>query len=228
MQITFRDRTEAGQRLAQRLAAYARREDVIVLALPRGGVPVGYEVVRALGVPLDVFVVRKLGVPGHEELAMGAIASGGVRVLNDRVVRQLPNAAAIIEAVTVQESRELERREVEYRDGRPAPELRGKTVIVVDDGFATGATMRAAVAALRQRGVAKIVVAVPVGSPETCAEFAREVDETVCAITPAFFHAVGQFYADFSQTTDEEVRELLSRAAAGEEEKERGAYESGN
>ena len=228
MQTTFRDRTEAGQRLAHRLAAHARREDVIVLALPRGGVPVGYEVARALGVPLDVFVVRKLGVPGHEELAMGAIASGGVRVLNDRVVRQLPNAAAIIEAVTAQESRELERREIDYRDGRPAPELRGKTVIVVDDGFATGATMRAAVAALRQRGVAKIVVAVPVGSRETCAEFAQEVDEAICAITPAFFHAVGQFYADFSQTTDEEVRELLSRAAAGEVENERGAYESGD
>ena len=218
-ELPFRDRREAGRVLTEHLRAYAGRDDVIVLALPRGGVPVGDEVARALGAPLDVFLVRKLGVPGYEELAMGAIASGGVRVLNDDVVRQLPNAAALIEAVTAQETRELERRELEYRDGRPAPELRGKTVIVVDDGLATGATMRTAVAALRQRGVAKIVVAVPVGAPETRAEFEEEVDETVCAITPGFFRAVGQFYEDFSQTTDEEVRELLARAAAGGKEK---------
>src|SRR3989442_15414962 len=152
-------------------------------------------------------------------MAMGGIASGGGRVVNDDVVRQLPNAAAMIEKVTAQEQRELERREVEYREGRAAPELRGKTVILVDDGVATGATMRAAVAALRQREVGKIVVAVPVGSPETCAEFEEEVDETVCAITPEFFRAVGQFYEDFSQTADEEVRELLARAASGKEEK---------
>jgi len=186
---------------------------VIVLGLPRGGVPVAYEVATRLRVPLDVFIVRKLGVPGYEELAMGAIASGGVRVLNEDVVRQIPNAAAIIEAVTAQETAELERREREYRDGRPAPELRGRTVILVDDGLATGATMRAAVAALRQQGAAKIVVAVPVGAPETCAEFAEEVDETICAITPEYFRAVGQYYDDFSQTTDDEVRALLAAAA---------------
>ena len=184
-----------------------------MLGLPRGGVPVAYEVANALRVPLDVFIVRKLGVPGYEELAMGAIASGGVRVLNEDVVRQIPNAAAIIEAVTAQETAELERREREYRDGRPAPELRGRTVILVDDGLATGATMRAAVAALRQQGAAKIVVAVPVGAPETCAEFAEEVDETICAITPEYFRAVGQYYDDFSQTTDDEVRALLAAAA---------------
>ncbi len=186
---------------------------MIVLGLPRGGVPVAYEVATRLRVPLDVFIVRKLGVPGYEELAMGAIASGGVRVLNEDVVRQIPNAAAIIEAVTAQETAELERREREYRDGRPAPELRGRTVILVDDGLATGATMRAAVAALRQQGAAKIVVAVPVGAPETCAEFAEEVDETICAITPEYFRAVGQYYDDFSQTTDDEVRALLAAAA---------------
>jgi putative phosphoribosyl transferase len=213
MNTSFRDRTAAGRLLAEKLRAYAGRDDVIVLALPRGGVPVGYEVARALSVPLDVFIVRKLGVPGYEELAMGAIASGGVRVLNQHVVRQLQRAETIIEAVTAQETAELERREREYRDGRPAPDLGGKTVILVDDGLATGATMRAAVAALRQHDVAKIVVAVPVGSPATCAEFEAEVDEAICAIEPAFFRAVGQFYEDFSQTTDEEVRQLLAAGA---------------
>jgi predicted phosphoribosyltransferase len=213
MNTGFRDRTEAGRRLSEKLAAYVGRSDVIVLGLPRGGVPVAFEVARELRAPLDVFIVRKLGVPGYEELAMGAIASGGVRVLNEDVVRQIPNATAIIEAVTAQETAELQRREREYRDGCRAPELRGRIVILVDDGLATGATMRAAVAALRQCGVAQIVVAVPVGSPETCAEFAEEVDETICAITPEFFRAVGQYYDDFSQTTDDEVRELLAAAA---------------
>ena len=185
---------------------------MIVLGLPRGGVPVAYEVARALRVPLDVFIVRKLGVPGFEELAVGAIASGGVRVLNDDVARSLPNANEIIEAVTQREIAELQRREQKYRDGRPSPQIENRTVILIDDGLATGATMRAAVKALRQRGAAKIVVAVPVGPPDTCKEFEDEADEVVCASAPEFFQAVGQYYDDFSQTTDEEVRELLARS----------------
>jgi putative phosphoribosyl transferase len=213
MERTFADRAEAGQLLAQQLQHYAGRDDVIVLGLPRGGVPVACEVAQALRVPLDVFVVRKLGVPGFEELAAGAIASGGVRVLNDDVMRSLPHADAIIEAVTEREKAELERREQSYRDGRPAPQLRDRVVILVDDGLATGATMRAAVKALRQAGAARIVVAVPVGPPETCREMADEADEAVCATAPEFFHAVGQYYDDFAQTTDDEVRDLLARAA---------------
>jgi putative phosphoribosyl transferase len=209
----FSDRAEAGQLLAEKLLKYAGRDDVIVLGLPRGGVPVAFEVAKRLGAPLDVFIVRKLGVPGFEELAVGAIASGGVRVLNEDVARALPNADNIIEAVTARETAELKRREESYRDGRPAPELRNKIVILVDDGLATGATMRAAVQALRQRDVVKIVVAAPVGAPETCREFENEVDEIVCAMAPEYFQAVGQYYEDFSQTTDDEVRELLARAA---------------
>ncbi len=212
MERAFPNRAEAGRLLAEKLENYASRSDVVVLGLPRGGVPVAYEVALRLGAPLDVFVVRKLGVPGFEELAAGAIASGGVRVLNEDVVRALPNADQLIESVTEKETVELERREQTYRDGRPAPELRDRVVILVDDGLATGATMRAAVAALRQRGVAKIVVAAPVGAPDTCRELEQEADETICAITPEFFQAVGQYYEDFSQTSDEEVRELLSRA----------------
>src|ERR1700719_4564028 len=212
----FRNRNEAGRLLANKLAACANRPDVGVLALPRGGVPVAYEVARALGAPLDVFVVRKLGVPGFEELAVGAIASGGVRVLNEDVMRALPNAAEIIEEVTARETAEVGRREQSYRDGRPAPELRDRVVILVDDGLATGATMRAAVAALRQRGVAKIVVAVPVGPPDTCREFEDVADQIVCASAPEFFQAVGQYYEDFSQTSDDEVRDLLNRAAKSE------------
>jgi predicted phosphoribosyltransferase len=188
----------------------------VVLALPRGGVPVAYEVAKELGAPLDVFIVRKLGVPGYEELAMGAIASGGVRVLNESVVAQLPDAERALRQATAHETRELERREADYRDGRPARDLRGKTVILVDDGLATGATMRAAVMALKQRQVAQCVVGVPVSSPETCAEFRAEVDEIVCVITPEEFRAVGQFYEDFSRTSDEEVRELLASAAGGD------------
>ena len=213
MERTFTDRAEAGQLLAQQLQHYAGRDDVIVLGLPRGGVPVAYEVARALHAPLDVFIVRKLGVPGFEELAAGAIASGDVRVLNEDVMRSLPNADTIIEEVTQREKEELDRREQSYRDGRLAPQLRDRIVILVDDGLATGATMRAAVKALRQAGVAKIVVAVPVGPPETCREMAEEADEAVCASAPEFFHAVGQYYDNFAQTTDEEVRDLLSRAA---------------
>src|SRR6266850_4257881 len=213
MERTFSNRTEAGRLLAEKLVKYAGRTDVIVLGLPRGGVPVAYEVAKRLGVPFDVFIVRKLGVPGFEELAVGAIASGGVRVLNEDVARALPNADEIIESVTRRETAELERREQSYRDGRPAPELRDKTIILVDDGLATGATMRAAVKALRQRGAAKIVVVVPVGPPDTCREFEDQADEVICASMPEFFQAVGQYYEDFSQISDDEVRELLARAA---------------
>ena len=213
MEHAFPNRTAAGRLLAEKLVNYAGRDDVIVLGLPRGGVPVAFEVAQRLGAPLDVFIVRKLGVPGFEELAAGAIASGGVRVLNEDVTRAIPHADEMIEAVTVRETAELERREQIYREGRPSPELRDRTVILVDDGLATGATMRAAVKALRQRGVAQIVVAVPVGPPDTCREIEQEADETICLSTPPFFQAVGQYYEDFSQTSDEDVRELLSQAA---------------
>jgi putative phosphoribosyl transferase len=213
MERAFPNRAEAGRLLAEKLEKYAGRDDVIVLGLPRGGVPVAYEVAKSLRAPLDVFIVRKLGVPGFEELAAGAIASGGVRVLNEDVLRALPNADEIIESVTTKETAELERREKSYRDDRPSPELRDRVVILVDDGLATGATMHAAVKALRQRGVAKIVVAVPVGPPDTCREFEDEADEIICASAPEFFQAVGQYYEDFSQTSDDEVRDLLARAA---------------
>src|SRR6266536_1758941 len=213
MERVFENRAEGGRQLAEKLDKYSGREDVIVLGLPRGGVPVAYEVAKRLRAPLDVFIVRKLGVPGFEELAAGAIASGGVRVLNQDVVRAIPHAEEAIEAVTAKETAELERREHIYREGRPAPELRDRVVILVDDGLATGATMRAAVKALRQRGVAKIVVAVPVGPPDTCRELEQEADETICLSTPQYFQAVGQYYEDFSQTGDEDVRELLSSAA---------------
>src|SRR5438067_3492348 len=217
MERAFPNRTEAGRLLAEKLVQYAGRDDVIVLGLPRGGVPVAYEVAKRLGAPLDVFIVRKLGVPGFEELAAGAIASGGVRVLNEDVIRAIPHAEEAIEAVTTRETAELARREQEYRDGRLAPELRDRVVILIDDGLATGATMRAAVKALRQSGAAKIVVAVPVGPPDTCREFEEEADEVVCASEPEFFQAVGQYYEDFSQTSDDEVRDLLTRAAHSED-----------
>ena len=216
MERAFIDRAEAGRVLARQLGAWANRSDVVVLGLPRGGVPVAFEVADALGAQLDVLVVRKLGLPIQPELAMGAIASGGVRVLNEDVVAHLPNAGEMLAAVTAEETRELERREAEYRGNRPPPDLRGKTVILVDDGLATGATMRAAATALKQRGVAACVVAVPVASPETCAELRHEVDEVICAATPEPFYGVGQFYEDFSQTSDEEVRDLLARAATEE------------
>jgi len=197
------------------LLSYAGRDDVIVLALPRGGVPVAFEVAQRLGVPLDVFVVRKLGVPGHEELAMGAIASGGVRVLNEDVLYALPDAQSIVEMVTAIECEELKRRERNYRaSGRPPPDLRGRSVILVDDGLATGATVRAAAAALRGQGAAKIIVAVPVGAPTTCREIKNEVDDILCLYTPGSFMGVGQYYEDFSQTSDEEVRELLTAPAS--------------
>src|SRR5438132_3874121 len=221
MEGAFPNRAEAGRVLGLKLSKYAGRDDVIVLGLPRGGVPVAYEVAQARRVPRDVCIVRKLGVPGFEELAVGAIASGGVRVLNDDVARALPNADEIIESVTAKETIELQRREQSYRDGRPAPELRDKTIILVDDGLATGATMRAAVKALRQRGAAKIVVAVPVGPPDTCHEIEEQADETVCLSMPEFFQAVGQYYEDFSQTTDEDVRQLLTSAARDMPERNR-------
>ena len=217
----FPNRAAAGCLLAEELTRYAGRDDVIVLGLPRGGVPVAYEVARALRVSLDVFIVRKLGVPGFEELAAGAIASGGVRVLNEDVVRTLPNASEIIELITARETAELERRESSYRDGRLAPELRDRIVILVDDGLATGATMRAAVAALRHRGAAKIIVAVPVGAPDTCRELEAVADETVCLIAPQFFRAVGQYYEDFAQISDEEVRQLVARAVQEEQGQDR-------
>jgi predicted phosphoribosyltransferase len=212
MPKVFQDRTEAGRRLAEQLTAYAGRPDVLVLALPRGGVPVAYEVARALGASLDVFVVRKLGVPGHEELAMGAIASGGVCVINDDVVQALYIPRRVIESVAARESLKLERLEEAYRGDRPAPEVRGRTVILIDDGLATGSTMRAAVTALRQLEPARLIVAVPTASPITCQEFHYEADECVCQLAPAPFHAVGLWYKDFSQTTDDQVRELLERA----------------
>jgi len=212
--MLFGDRFDAGARLAEQLQHYAHRPDVVVLALPRGGVPVAFEVARRLGAPLDVFVVRKLGVPGHEELAMGAIASGGVRVLNDEVVKSLGFTEREIRDIETLERAELERRERAYRGDRPPLDVRGRVVILVDDGLATGASMRAAVAALRRLEPARIVVAVPVAEPSTCAMLAKEADEVVCAVTPQPFFAVGLWYRDFSQTTDDEVRALLDRAAA--------------
>jgi predicted phosphoribosyltransferase len=211
--MVFANRREAGRELAKRLPIYADRGDVLVLALPRGGVPVGYEVARALHAPLDVFVVRKLGLPGLEELAMGAIASGGVRVLNEDLVHRLDVPEDVVEAVVAQEEAELQRREQAYRGHRPPADPRNRTVILVDDGLATGSTMRAAVKALRRQHPARIVIAVPVGAPETCAELARVADEAVCARMPEPFGAVGFWYSDFEQTTDEEVRDLLEQAA---------------
>jgi putative phosphoribosyl transferase len=210
--MIFANRTAAGKYLATKLEHYQNDPAVLVLALPRGGVPVGFEVARALHAELDIFLVRKLGVPGHEELAMGAIATGGVRVLNDQVLRMLPLPKDLIDSVSAEEQRELERRERLYRGDRPAAQIRGRTIILVDDGLATGSTMRAAVAALRKQDPARLVVAVPVGATETCAEFQHEADESICATTPDPFYAVGYWYGDFEQTTDDEVRELLADA----------------
>jgi predicted phosphoribosyltransferase len=207
----FHDRREAGRVLARGLAHYARRQDVVVLALPRGGVPVAYEVARALGAPLDVFTVRKLGVPGQEELAMGAVASGGLRVLNESVVSTLRLQPELIDRVARLELQQLARQEHAYRLDRPPIDVRGRVVILVDDGLATGASMRVAVAALRGRGPARLVVAVPTAPSDTCGELEQEVDEVVCAVTPEPFMAVGLWYEDFSQTTDEEVEALLQK-----------------
>jgi len=224
MQKPFLDRSHAGRVLASMLAPYAGRPNVLVLALPRGGVPVAYEIARALHAPLDVFLVRKLGLPGHEEFAIGAIASGGVQVLNQEAVDTLGIPDSVIEAVAARERRELARRERLYRDNRPPPRLENKTIILVDDGLATGSSMHAAVKALRQQHAGQIIVAVPVAAPDTCEQFRQpkervpaarsdKPDDIICAATPEPFQAVGLWYEDFSQTTDEEVRELLARAS---------------
>lgn len=209
----FLNRQEAGLRLAQKLGSYAHGGRVVVLALPRGGVPVGFEIASALGAPLDVFVVRKLGVPGHEELAFGAIASGGVRVLNEQLLSELPVPDYVIDGITAEESSELARRERAYRGDRACLEVRGSTVILVDDGVATGSTMRAAIRALRLHEPTRVVVAVPLGPLSACDEIELEADELVCLAKPEPFFAVGQWYADFTQTSDDQVRELLEQAA---------------
>jgi len=212
-EYTFLDRSAAGQALARELSRYAGRNDVVVLALPRGGVPIGFEIAHALHAPLDVFLVRKLGVPGYEELAMGAIASGGTRVLNDSVVRSLRITADQIEEVAWHEQRELERRELAFRDGRPPVPVTDRIAILVDDGLATGSTMRAAVEALKKQNPQRIIVAVPVAAAETCREFESLVDEVVCLYTPEPFIAVGRWYDDFAQLDDEQVRDYLERAS---------------
>ena len=208
----FKNRVHAGQYLAERLTQYAAASAAVVLGLPRGGVVVAHEIAVKLGLPLDIFLVRKLGVPGYEELAMGAIASGGVRVMNEDVMRQIRIPDSAVEAVTRREELELKRREVAYRGNRPPLNVEGLTVILVDDGLATGSTMRAAVTALRRQNPKRIIVAVPTASPDVCDEFKAEVDEILCGMTPTPYYAVGAWYEDFSQTTDEEVRQLLQEA----------------
>ena len=208
----FHDRRQAGRVLAEGLREFANDRNVLVLALPRGGVPVAYEIARALNMPLDVFIVRKLGVPGYEELAMGAIASGGARVLNEEVVERLGVSPYQIDKAVEREQREIERREIEYRGDLPPINVRNRKVILVDDGLATGATMRAAVEALAVSSASQIIVAVPVGSIEAVARIRREADDVVCPLQPEDFQAVGQWYDDFAQTSDEEVRELLAES----------------
>jgi putative phosphoribosyl transferase len=211
MDMTFRDREQAGEILAEKLSAYARRADAVILALPRGGVPVAYRVASRLQLPLDVFVVRKLGVPGHEELAMGAVASGGVRVINEGVVSQLRISEEVLESAARRELQELERRERAYRNGRPPLSVEGKTILLVDDGIATGSTMLAAIKALRAGKAGKIVVAVPTIAASSLSDFEEIADEVVAVIAPETFLAVGQWYEDFSQTSDEEVQDLLEK-----------------
>jgi putative phosphoribosyl transferase len=223
MRSRYRDRFEAGAVLAGRLSGLAGRPDLLVLALPRGGVPVAFEVARRLGAELDAFVVRKLGVPGQEQLAMGAIASGGIRVLNESVIGALGIDQETIEAVAAKEQRELERREKLFRGDSPPPQIEDRTVVLVDDGLATGSTMLAAVRALRQQSPARVIVAVPVAAPETCEMMEAEADDVVCAATPEPFHAVGLWYEDFEQTSDEEVRELLERAQERRDPRAQGA-----
>ena len=209
----FQDRRDAGRQLASALDGYAGRADAVVLALPRGGVPVGYEIARALGVPLDVLVVRKLGVPGQPELAMGAIASGGIRVIDRRIVETIGIPDRVLEAASERERAELERRERAFRGDRPPRDIRDRIAIVVDDGLATGSTMRAALDAVRTRGPARVVCAVPVAPPETCAALRQHADEMICLVTPPDMYAVGLWYEDFAQTEDDEVRALLDAAA---------------
>ena len=208
----FRNRIEAGQVLARRLQQYKNQPDVLILGLPRGGVPVAYEVARELNAPLDVFIVRKLGVPGHEELGMGAIATGGVRTLHEGIIREIGISPQTIEAVSAREQAELERRERLYRGDRPAPTIKGRTVVIVDDGLATGSTMKAAIQAVRQQDPRQVIVAVPTAPSETCEQLKGSADEVVCALTPEPFFAVGGSYADFTQITDEEVRDLIASA----------------
>lgn len=210
MMKRFQNRTEAGKLLASRLTDYANHTDILVLGLPRGGVPVAFEVAKALNLPLDICIVRKLGVPGHKELAMGAIASGGVRVLNYDVVSWLGISGKTIDEVAARELRELQRRDRAYRGDRPPLDVRDRTVILVDDGIATGSTMRAAITVLKSQQPQQMIVAVPVAPLETCNEIQAEVDKLVCLMTPEPFYAIGLWYEDFAQTTDEEVRELLA------------------
>lgn len=210
MDLPFQNRIKAGQRLADALKEYAGRSDVLVLGLPRGGVPVAAEVARSLGAELDLIVVRKLGTPGQEELAMGAIASGGAKVLNEELIQQLNISEKTIDKVTTKERKELQRREQAYRGDRPDPQLRDRQVILIDDGIATGATMRSAVKALKQQGPARLIVAVPVAPPDTVEALRREADEVVCLATPEPFWGVGRWYEDFAQTTDDEVRQILA------------------
>lgn len=211
----FQDRADAGQQVAEKLTAYRGRSDVVVLGLPRGGVPVAYGVAKALNAPLDVFLVRKLGLPGHEELAMGALASGGVRVLNKEVIDSLRIPNDVIDAVAEREQQELERRERAYRDERPALPLHDQITILVDDGLATGSSMAAAVAALRAQSPAQIIAAVPVAAAEACEVFQNKVDQMLCLEQPQPFFSVGLWYSDFAQVRDDEVHDLLARAAAG-------------
>ena len=208
----FKDRRDAGRVLARKLSTYTEQTDVIVLALPRGGVPVAYEVALALNAPLDIFLVRKLGLPGREELAIGAIASGGIRVLNEDIIRVLGVPEEVINIVARNELQELQRREHNYRGDRPAPDVRDRKVILIDDGLATGASMRAAVVGVRAQHPARIIIAVPAASPELCNAFQFEVDEMVCAMTPEPFYGLSRWYEDFSQTTDEDVRMFLREA----------------
>jgi predicted phosphoribosyltransferase len=211
--VFFLDRTEAGQVLARGLQQYKNQPDVLILGLPRGGVPVAYEVARELKAPLDVFVVRKLGVPGHEELGMGAIATGGVRILHEGIIREIGISPQTIEAVSAREQAELDRRERLYRGDRPAPTIESRTVVIVDDGLATGSTMKAAIQAVRQQSPRQVIVAVPTAPSETCEQLKESADHVVCALTPEPFFSVGGSYADFTQITDGEVRDLIASAA---------------